>query len=79
MTLPSETSAAIIDSEGISTNKKKKKKSGKKKPTTTGISPVIDEPNIPETPVLRISRNKHWKYVSSYHVSHLSALAFYPL
>ena len=49
-------------------SKKKKKKSKKKR------YPVPEPPPLlpPDVPVLKISRNKHWKYVSSYHVCHPS-------
>ncbi|KAI0066649.1 hypothetical protein BV25DRAFT_1796323 [Artomyces pyxidatus] len=43
--------------------KKKAKKAGKKEPVALK-SPVDDEPR---PPVLCISRNKHWRYISSYH------------
>lgn len=51
------------------TQKKKKKKTKKslkaKDAATTG--PKTDSP-LDRPPVLCISRNKHWRYISSYHV-----------
>jgi len=47
------------------TQKKKKKKRSKK---STHKSPTSDAGNEGRSPVLCISRNKHWKYISSYHV-----------
>ena len=52
------------------TTQKKKKKKSKKSPkakeaATTG--PKTDSP-LDRPPVLCISRNKHWRYISSYHV-----------
>lgn len=56
-----------------STQKKKKKKKSKKAATKNGSSSATGQPqvdNLTEAerpPVLCISRNKHWKYISSYH------------
>src|SRR5260221_5526092 len=55
----------------VTTQKKKKKKRSKK--SSTHKSPTSDAGNDTtnegRSPVLCISRNKHWKYISSYHVS----------
>lgn len=54
------------------TKRKKKKKANK---TSSTDSSARNDPQRP--PVLCISRNKHWKYISSYHVSLVSfSLAF---
>ncbi|KAI6163663.1 hypothetical protein EDD17DRAFT_1566010 [Pisolithus thermaeus] len=56
-----------------STQKKKKKKKSKKASTKDGsgsatVQPQVDNLTDAERPpVLCISRNKHWKYISSYH------------
>jgi len=53
-------------------NKKKKKKKSKKPKCKDGV-PVAPGPQTileHRQPVLCISRNKHWKYISSYHVRH---------
>lgn len=49
--------------------KKKKRKPKKKKPeAAVALLDAAPPPPLPAPPVLRISRNKHWKYISSYHV-----------
>lgn len=53
------------------TSKKKKKKKSKKSAKSKGepdAKPLIEEEEEPSPQVLRISRNKHWRYISSYHV-----------
>ncbi|KIK30010.1 hypothetical protein PISMIDRAFT_448474 [Pisolithus microcarpus 441] len=56
-----------------STQKKKKKKKSKKASTKDGSSSATVQPQVDNLtdaerpPVLCISRNKHWKYISSYH------------
>jgi hypothetical protein len=54
-------------------NKKKKKKKSKKAKCKDGGPAIPGPQTIPEhrQPVLCISRNKHWKYISSYHVPRL--------
>ena len=52
--------------------KKKKKKKSKKSVKSKGepnTKPVSGD-GEPGPLVLRISRNKHWRYISSYHVCH---------
>jgi hypothetical protein len=69
---PDATETSYADVPPSSLNKKKKKKKSKKPKCKDGV-PVIPGPQtIPEhrQPVLCISRNKHWKYISSYHVRH---------
>lgn len=52
------------------TSKKKKKKKSKKSTKSKGESSTkpVTEDDEPSPLVLRISRNKHWRYISSYHV-----------
>lgn len=52
------------------TSKKKKKKKSKKsaKPKGEPSTKPVTEDDEPGPLVLRISRNKHWRYISSYHV-----------
>lgn len=52
--------------------KKKKKKKSKKSSKANGGLGATETPKEsgdPKPSVLCISRNKHWKYISSYHVS----------
>ncbi|KAK2462851.1 hypothetical protein APHAL10511_005049 [Amanita phalloides] len=57
----------------LSTNQKKKKKkkakkNAKLKEASAGQAPVQETTSVEgKPPVLCISRNKHWKYISSYH------------
>src|SRR5271170_419871 len=51
------------------TKKKKKKKPKKAKPPPVVIPPVPEVSQESKQSMLCISRNKHWKYISSYHVS----------
>lgn len=60
------------DGQTLTQKKKKKKKSKKPKPAPL-VTGLTNEPTQePKQPVLCISRNKHWKYISSYHVSEIS-------
>lgn len=62
--------ATLGDTTATVTNKKKKKKRAKKpKPPSVVIPTRQAVAPEPKPPVLCISRNKHWKYISSYHVS----------
>ena len=75
--LPSESSALT------SQKKKKKKKSKKPKSLDTtdslpGKLPATPSPDFERTSVLCINRNKHWKYISSYHVIILPATPRWP-
>lgn len=69
---PTSPDAPLIEQkapEDVPVKKKKKKKPKKKaKASAKGKE---QEPSEPERkpPVLCISRNKHWRYISSYHVS----------
>jgi hypothetical protein len=58
------------DLSAVTTKKKKKKKPKKPKPSPlmTPATPAAGTQDIKQT-VLCISRNKHWRYISSYHVS----------
>lgn len=68
---PNGDNADIPDDEAQPTLKKKKKKKTKKPSKSNGTSPAeTPKENVgSKPPVLCISRNKHWKYISSYHVS----------
>ncbi|SRR6266436_4084774 len=64
------------------TAKKKKKKKSKKSTKSRGepsAKPLAENDAEPGPLVLRISRNKHWRYISSYHVClpHLTSLPSY--
>ncbi|KAG2341973.1 hypothetical protein BDR05DRAFT_964620 [Suillus weaverae] len=76
------TSSATTNSTGLSSTcdllpseasqKKKKKKKSKKPKTHENINPPVKSwaapsPDFERASVLCISRNKHWKYISSYH------------
>ncbi|KAG1848528.1 hypothetical protein DFJ58DRAFT_842906 [Suillus subalutaceus] len=70
----------LVPSEG-SQKKKKKKKSKKPKTHETSDLPVklraAPSPDFERASVLCISRNKHWKYISSYHASELILRVLY--
>jgi hypothetical protein len=62
------------------TTKKKKKKKSKKSTKSKSepiVQPLTEDDDEPGPLVLRISRNKHWRYISSYHVClpHLTLLS----
>ncbi|KAH7924472.1 hypothetical protein BV22DRAFT_1105446 [Leucogyrophana mollusca] len=62
-----------IDPAAQATAQKKKKKKKPKKskskdtPADAGVKPNGSIPEVERPPVLCISRNKHWRYISSYH------------
>lgn len=64
--------AEVPDETVSSTQKKKKKKKSKKsskaKDVTAKATAKGDGDKEGRQPVLCISRNKHWRYISSYHV-----------
>lgn len=68
------TAAAAVPSTSTAAKKKKKKKAKKsnkaKDATTSPPPPPTPTPATEENqpPPLYISRNKHWKYISSFHV-----------
>ena len=70
-----------LDEDTTTPSKKKKKKKSKKSTKSKGESNVkpFTEDDEPGPLVLRISRNKHWRYISSYHVClpHLASLSSY--
>ncbi len=83
MTSVPHTSSPLDDTsplvEDTTTTKKKKKKKSKKSTKSKGepsVKPLTEDDDEPGPLVLRISRNKHWRYISSYHVClpHLSSL-----
>jgi hypothetical protein len=64
-----DTSTLVEDT--TATTKKKKKKKPKKSTKSKGepsVKPLTEDDDEPGPLVLRISRNKHWRYISSYHV-----------
>lgn len=69
-----ETATATAPSIPAAAKKKKKKKAKKpnkaKEATTSPVPPPTPTPTVEENqpPPLYISRNKHWKYISSFHV-----------
>ena len=48
--------------------KKKKSKKSTKSKGEPSVKPLTEDDDEPGPLVLRISRNKHWRYISSYHV-----------
>ncbi len=56
----------VPDTPMSAQNKKKKKKSKKSAKAKSGAAAKLVDEDRP--PVLCISRNKHWRYISSYHV-----------
>src|SRR6266849_74215 len=84
MTFVPHTSSPLDDTSTLiedttTTTKKKKKKKTKKSTKSKGepsVKPLTEDDDEPGPLVLRISRNKHWRYISSYHVClpHLSSL-----
>ena len=72
LTHSGRTSPTSIDAKVVetTTQKKKKKKSKKSAKAKEEASQAIAQGPESESrpPVLCISRNKHWRYISSYHV-----------
>jgi len=73
---PDATEMSFTDVLPSNLSKKKKKKKSKKPKCKDGVPAVPGPQMIPEQrqQVLCISRNKHWKYISSYHVRHFAGL-----
>jgi hypothetical protein len=71
-TSPTSIDAKVPDVTETTTQKKKKKKKSKKSGKAKEMASQAKAQNEPESesrpPVLCISRNKHWRYISSYHV-----------
>ena len=71
-TSPTSLEAELPDKPEVTIQKKKKKKKSKKSTKPKVISPIEKPKDTNDSeerpPILRISRNKHWKYISSYHV-----------
>jgi hypothetical protein len=73
-TSPTLESPQSLDPEAPTGQKKRKKKKPKKSAKTKESAAILAKSEIePEDlgvkpPVLCISRNKHWRYISSYHV-----------
>ena len=79
-TSPLDATVPLVEDTTTLPKKKKKKKS--KKSTKSKGEPSakpLTEDDEPGPLVLRISRNKHWRYISSYHVCipHLTSLSSY--
>jgi hypothetical protein len=76
---PPEAAVPLGEDATTTTSKKKKKKKPKKsaKSKSEPNSKPHTEDDEPGPLVLRISRNKHWRYISSYHVClpHLTSLS----
>jgi hypothetical protein len=69
-TSPLDDTSPIVE-DTTTTTKKKKKKKPKKSTKSKGepsVKPLTEDEDEPSPLVLRISRNKHWRYISSYHV-----------
>src|SRR6266404_3844468 len=67
---PLDAAMSLVEEDTTVAQKKKKKKKSKKQSkakTEANAKPTIEE-DEPSPLVLRISRNKHWRYISSYHV-----------
>jgi len=73
-TSPDATETSYTDALSSNLNKKKKKKKSKKPKRKDGVPPIPSPQPEYRQPVICISRNKHWKYISSYHVRHLSSV-----
>lgn len=71
-TSPTSIDAKVPDVTETTTQKKKKKKKSKKSGKAKEAASQAKAQDEPESesrpPVLCISRNKHWRYISSYHV-----------
>ncbi|KAH9020426.1 hypothetical protein EDB84DRAFT_1622362 [Lactarius hengduanensis] len=64
-----DTALALVEEDATVAQKKKKKKKPKKRSKAkaeVNTKPPIED-DEPSPLVLRISRNKHWRYISSYH------------
>lgn len=66
---PLDDTSPLVEDTTITTKKKKKKKSKKstKSKGEPSVKPLTEDDDEPGPLVLRISRNKHWRYISSYH------------
>ena len=72
-----DSALSLLEEDATVAQKKKKKKKPKKRSkakSEANTKPSIED-DEPSPLVLRISRNKHWRYISSYHVCRL----LYPL
>lgn len=58
---------AVAGNDTVASQKKKKKKKARK-PSKPKEKQAVDDEQELRPPVLCISRNKHWRYISSYHV-----------
>lgn len=78
---PDENIVAQDPDSPANAQKKKKKKKGKKSAAkkaadSNGAAKAVESPDEDRPPVLCISRNKHWRYISSYHVRTLQSFIY---
>lgn len=73
--LPLDATLSTLPQDTTTIPKKKKKKKSKKSKGDPNAKP-LNEDDEPSPLVLRISRNKHWRYISSYHVCLVRLIAF---
>ena len=69
--VPPDATGTVSQVQDTSSTPKKKKKKKSKKSSKSKDEPnakPLTEDDEPSPLVLRISRNKHWRYISSYHV-----------
>jgi hypothetical protein len=75
-----DSASSLVEEDAAVAQKKKKKKKPKKrskaKAEANAKSSIEDDE--PSPLVLRISRNKHWRYISSYHVCFFFFTLFRP-
>src|ERR1700735_1805385 len=67
---PLDDALSLVEEDATVAQKKKKKKKPKKRSKVkaeANFKPSVED-DEPSPLVLRISRNKHWRYISSYHV-----------
>jgi len=65
---PNSQDGELQDNFPAATQKKKKKKKTKKSSKAKDAAAAKAKEDEDRPPVLCISRNKHWRYISSYHV-----------
>ena len=75
-----DSASSLVEEDATVAQKKKKKKRPKKRSKAkaeANTQPSIED-DEPSPLVLRISRNKHWRYISSYHVCFSLSTRFRP-
>jgi hypothetical protein len=68
---PLDIPPSILHPEDGTTKKRKKRRAKKKGTRIGGGESTRTSEQTSKSPVLCISRNKHWRYISSYHVCFL--------